>query len=130
MVSLVGGWSCRRNRGETPPRPSWPTATLSLIKPRFAQFILLSLRINRETGRNDWYAEPATLLRYDDTAAGTVARPEFFYADRIGNSKGSFNANVVPEINFHGYLNDLNSNYGQTFGSSALVGRAKTQVYA
>ena len=71
------------------------------------------LKIGRETGRNDWYADPATLLRYQDTAAGAVARPEFFYANQIGNINGGFNANVVPGIDFEQYLNYLNSTYGK-----------------
>ncbi|MET0375517.1 MAG: TonB-dependent receptor, partial [Rhizorhabdus sp.] len=70
------------------------------------------LSIHRETGRNDWYADAATQLRYQDTAAGAVARPEFFYEKPIGNINGGFDANVVPGIDFQRYLGYLNTTYG------------------
>ncbi|VXC97485.1 TonB-dependent receptor [Sphingomonas sp. T1] len=70
------------------------------------------LSIHRETGRNEWYADAANEIRYQDTAAGAVARPEFFYENPIGNINGGFNANVVPGINFDKYLSYLNATYG------------------
>ncbi|WP_245941985.1 TonB-dependent receptor [Sphingomonas gilva] len=70
------------------------------------------LSIGRETGRSDWYADPATELRYQDTPEGAVARPEFFYDEPIGNVVGGVSANVFPGINFENYLNYLNTTYG------------------
>ncbi len=70
------------------------------------------LSIHRETGRNEWYADAVNEIRYQDTAAGAVARPEFFYENPIGNISGGFNANVVPGINFDKYLSYLNATYG------------------
>lgn len=70
------------------------------------------LSIHRETGRNEWYADPATLRRYQDTPAGAVARPEFFYDQPIGNIAGGFSANVVPGIDLQRYLDYINSTYG------------------
>jgi TonB-dependent receptor len=70
------------------------------------------LSIHRETGRNEWYADPATKLRYQDTPAGAVARPEYFYDQPIDNIPGGFNANVVPGIDFERYLAYINSTYG------------------
>lgn len=70
------------------------------------------LSIHRETGRSDWYADPATERRYQDTPAGAVARPEFFYDDPIDNIVGGVNANLFPGINFENYLNYLNTTYG------------------
>lgn len=70
------------------------------------------LSIHRETGRNDWYADPATLRRYQDTPAGAVARPEFFYDQPITNIVGGFKASSFPGINFDNYIGYLNSTYG------------------
>ncbi|WP_374407485.1 TonB-dependent receptor [Pelagerythrobacter sp.] len=70
------------------------------------------LSIHRETGRNEWYADPATELRYQDTPEGAVARPEYFYENPIGNIAGGFGANVVPGIDFKSYLDYINSTYG------------------
>ena len=60
------------------------------------------LDIHRETGRNEWYADPATLLRYQDTPEGAIARPEYFFDQPIGNIAGGFNANLFPGIDFEG----------------------------
>lgn len=70
------------------------------------------MSIHRETGRNEWYADPATKLRYQDTPAGAVARPEYFYDKPIGNIGGGFNANLFPGINFSNYLDYINDTYG------------------
>ncbi|WP_233222139.1 TonB-dependent receptor [Allosphingosinicella deserti] len=70
------------------------------------------LSIHRETGRNDWYADPATLRRYQDTPQGAVARPEFFYDKPLGNIAGGFNASSFPGVNFENYLDYLNTTYG------------------
>lgn len=70
------------------------------------------MSIHRETGRNEWYADPATRLRYQDTPAGAVARPEFFYDQAIGNITGGFNASSFPGIDFERYLSYVNSTYG------------------
>lgn len=71
------------------------------------------LRIARDTGRIDWYADPATLRRYQDTPEGAEALPEFFYDRPIGNIAGGFNANIVPGIDFRRYLDFLNRTYGE-----------------
>ncbi len=70
------------------------------------------MSIHRETGRNEWYADPATKRRYQDTPAGAVARPEYFYDTPIGNIGGGFNANLFPGINFSNYLDYINDTYG------------------
>jgi len=70
------------------------------------------LSVHRETGRNEWYADPATLLRYQDTPDGAVARPEYFYDQPLDNIAGGFNANVVPGIDLERYLDYINSTYG------------------
>lgn len=70
------------------------------------------LSIHRETGRNEWYADPATELRYQDTPEGAVARPEFFYDNPIGNIAGGFGATSFPGIDFERYLDYINSTYG------------------
>ncbi|WP_317152561.1 TonB-dependent receptor [Sphingopyxis indica] len=70
------------------------------------------MSIHRETGRNEWYADPATELRYQDTPEGAVARPEYFYDQPIGNIAGGFSANVYPGINFERYLDYINTTYG------------------
>ncbi|KQR82326.1 TonB-dependent receptor [Sphingomonas sp. Leaf343] len=70
------------------------------------------LRIARDTGRIEWYANPATQQRYQDTPAGAVARPEFFYDKPIDNITGGFKANLVPGIDFNRVLNYLNTTYG------------------
>lgn len=68
--------------------------------------------IHRETGRNEWYADPVTRRRYQDTPAGAVARPEYFYDQTIGNITGGFNASSFPGIDFDRYLDYINTTYG------------------
>ncbi|MFV0623656.1 TonB-dependent receptor [Sphingomonas sp. ac-8] len=70
------------------------------------------LAVHRETGRNEWYADPATLRRYQDTPGGAVARPEFFYDQPMGNIGGGFDANLFPGIDFERYLDYINTTYG------------------
>src|SRR3546814_21190604 len=70
------------------------------------------MSIHRETGRNEWYADPATELRYQDTPEGVVARPEYFYDNPIGNIAGGFDASSFTGINFENYLDYINSTYG------------------
>lgn len=70
------------------------------------------MSIHRETGRNEWYADPATKRRYQDTPAGAIARPEYFYDKPIGNIAGGFDANLFPGINFGNYLDYINTTYG------------------
>jgi TonB-dependent receptor len=70
-------------------------------------------RVQRSTGEQDWYADPATLLRFQDTPQGAVAQPSFFYSNPISNIPGGFTASSFPAINMTSYLNYLNSTYGQ-----------------
>ena len=70
-------------------------------------------RVQRSTGEQDWYADPATLLRFQDTPQGAVAQPSFFYSNPITNIPGGFAASSFPAINMVSYLNYLNSTYGQ-----------------
>lgn len=70
-------------------------------------------RVQRSTGEQDWYADPATLLRFQDTPQGAVAQPSFFYSNPISNIPGGFTASSFPAINMVSYLNYLNSTYGQ-----------------
>lgn len=70
------------------------------------------LDIQRETGRNEWYADPATERRYQDTPEGAIARPEYFYDEPMGNIIGGFDANLFPGIDFNRYLDHINSTYG------------------
>lgn len=70
------------------------------------------LNIQRETGRNEWYADSATELRYQDTPEGAIARPEYFYDQPMGNITGGFDANLFPGIDFNRYLDYINSTYG------------------
>ncbi|WP_010183428.1 TonB-dependent receptor [Sphingomonas sp. PAMC 26605] len=69
-------------------------------------------KITRETGELDWYANPATLLRFQDTPQGAVAQPSFFYGQPIGNIPGGFTASSFPGINLPNYLTYLNTTYG------------------
>jgi TonB-dependent receptor len=69
-------------------------------------------RVERSTGEQDWYADPATLLRFQDTPQGAVAQPSFFYSNPITNIPGGFTASSYPAINMVSYLNYLNSTYG------------------
>ncbi|MDV3456136.1 TonB-dependent receptor [Sphingomonas sp. HF-S4] len=71
-----------------------------------------NLQIERETGRNEWYANAATLQRYQDTPQGSVARPEFFYDQPMDNLIGGFTTNIMPGINFERYYAYLNETYG------------------
>ncbi len=105
--------------------------TNSIIQQRYAQidvtrsfddFFISSIqvggkwrdgRIQRSTGEQDWYADPATLLRFQDTPAGAVAQPSFFYGNPISNIPGGFSASSYPAINMTNYLNYLNTTYGQ-----------------
>lgn len=68
--------------------------------------------VKRRTGRVEWYSDPATKLRYQDTPGGAVARPEFFYDSPMGNIPGGFTASSFPGIDFGNYLDYLNSSYG------------------
>ena len=70
------------------------------------------LQIQRETGRNEWYADPATLRRYQDTPAGAVAQPEYFHQSPIGNINGGFEANLFPGIDYARYLEIIEERYG------------------
>ena len=70
------------------------------------------LSVHRETGRNEWYADAATKTRYQDTPAGAVAKPEYFYSTPMGNINGAFDANIYPGVNFERYLQILNDTYG------------------
>jgi iron complex outermembrane recepter protein len=72
------------------------------------------LGVHRETGRNEWYADKSALRRYQDTPAGAVARPEFFYDQPIDNITGGFSANIVPGIDFERYLDYIDDTYGQS----------------
>ena len=69
-------------------------------------------RVQRSTGEQDWYADPATLLRFQDTPQGAVAQPSFFYSNPITNIPGGFSASSYPAINMVNYLNYLNTTYG------------------
>ncbi|WP_066807468.1 TonB-dependent receptor [Sphingomonas asaccharolytica] len=69
-------------------------------------------RVQRSTGEQDWYADPATLLRFQDTPQGAVAQPSFFYSNPITNIPGGFTASSYPAINMVNYLNYLNTTYG------------------
>jgi TonB-dependent receptor len=69
-------------------------------------------RVQRSTGEQDWYADPATLLRFQDTPQGAVAQPSFFYSNPISNIPGGFTASSYPAINMASYLNYLNTTYG------------------
>lgn len=69
-------------------------------------------KVTRETGELDWYANPATLLRFQDTPQGAVAQSSFFYSTPIGNIPGGFTASSFPGINLTNYLNYLNTTYG------------------
>ena len=70
------------------------------------------LSIHRETGRNEWYADAANEVRYQDTPEGAVAEPDYFYDDPIDNIPGGFNANIFPGIDFERYLQIINDRYG------------------
>ncbi|MCC2977048.1 TonB-dependent receptor [Sphingomonas sp. PL-96] len=70
------------------------------------------LKVHRETGRNEWYVDDANTQRYQDTAAGAVAQPEYFYDTPMGNINGGFSANLYPGINFERYLEIINERYG------------------
>ncbi|MCW4463824.1 TonB-dependent receptor [Sphingomonas sp. BT-65] len=70
------------------------------------------LDVHRERGRNEWYADPATELRYQDTPEGAIARPEYFYDNPIGNITRGFGASSFPGIDFERYLAHINSTYG------------------
>lgn len=68
--------------------------------------------IQRTTGELRWYADPATELRFQDTPAGAVAQPSFFYKNGIGNIAGGFNTSSYPAVNLKNYLGYLNQTYG------------------
>lgn len=70
------------------------------------------LEVHRETGRNEWYADAANKIRYQNTPQGAVAQPEYFYSQPIGNINGGFSANLYPGINFKRYLEIINERYG------------------
>ena len=70
------------------------------------------LEVKRETGRNEWYADAANKIRYQNTPQGAVAQPEYFYGQPIGNINGGFSANLYPGINFERYLEIINDRYG------------------
>ncbi len=70
-------------------------------------------QVNRSTGRNEWYADPATQLRYQDTPGAATTRPGFFFDKPLGNIAGGFTGNAFPAINFGNYLSYLNDSYGE-----------------
>lgn len=70
--------------------------------------------VHRETGRNEWYADPATELRYQDTPGAATTQPGFFFDRSIGNLGPNFSTTAFPAINFENYLNYLNDTYGPT----------------
>ncbi|HEY0624803.1 TonB-dependent receptor [Sphingomonas sp.] len=70
------------------------------------------LNVHRERGRNEWYADPATELRYQDTPEGAIARPEYFYESPIGNIPRGVGASSFPGIDFERYLAHINTTYG------------------
>lgn len=70
------------------------------------------LEVDRVTGRNEWYADPATKTRYQNTPDGAVALPEYFYDQPIDNINGAINANLYPGVNFERYLEIINERYG------------------
>jgi TonB-dependent receptor len=70
------------------------------------------LEVHRETGKNEWYANATTRQRYQDTPAGAVARPDYFYSSPMGNINGGFSANLYPGIDFKRYLAIINETYG------------------
>jgi TonB-dependent receptor len=72
------------------------------------------LKVHRETGRNEWYVDAENTKRYQDTPAGAVAQPEYFYDTPMGNINGGFSANLYPGINFERYLQIINERYGQS----------------
>lgn len=69
-------------------------------------------KVSRRIGRAEWYSDPATKLRYQDTSGGAVAQPDFFYDKPMGNIPGGFTASSFPGLNFRNYLDYLNSTYG------------------
>ncbi len=69
--------------------------------------------VHRSTGRNEWYADPATQLRYQDTPGAATTQPGFFFDKPIGNIAGGFTGNAFPAIDFQNYLNYLNTTYGE-----------------
>ncbi len=107
---------------------SWVNSTLeqtyfqSDFTRRFDDMVLESVqfgakyrtaKVHRLTGNTLWYADKAKQLRYQDTAAGGIADPSFFYSQAMGNITGGFNANIFPGINFDNYLSYLNKTYGE-----------------
>ena len=70
------------------------------------------LEVQRETGRNEWYADAANKIRYQNTPQGAVAQPEYFYDRPMGNINGGFSANLYPGVNFERYLEIINERYG------------------
>ena len=67
--------------------------------------------IKRTTGELDWYVDPATKTRFQDTAQGAYASGDFFYG--IGNIPGGFGTTAFPAIDLNKYLNYLNTTYGE-----------------
>lgn len=69
-------------------------------------------KITRETGELNWYSDPATQLRFQDTPQGALAQPSFFYDKPVSNIPGGFTASSFPGINLPNYLSYLNTTYG------------------
>ncbi len=67
--------------------------------------------IHRETGRFEWYSDPANTLRFQDTPGGALALPEFFYPDSLDSSAGGFETTAFPAINMDNYIAYLNDTY-------------------
>lgn len=68
-------------------------------------------KVERQTGRFEWYSDAANTVRYQDTAGAAVTQPAFFLSQPVGNIAGGFSTNVFPAFNMNTYLNYLNSTY-------------------
>ena len=68
-------------------------------------------KVERQTGRFEWYSDAANTLRYQDTAGAAVTQPAFFLSQPIGNIAGGFSTSVFPAFNMDNYLAYLNKTY-------------------
>lgn len=68
-------------------------------------------KVERQTGRFEWYSDAANTLRYQDTAGAAVTQPAFFLSQPIGNIAGGFTTSVFPAFNMDNYLAYLNKTY-------------------
>jgi iron complex outermembrane recepter protein len=68
-------------------------------------------KVERQTGRFEWYSDAAGTLRYQDTAGAAVTQPAFFQSQPIGNIAGGFSTSVFPAFNMDNYLAYLNKTY-------------------